>query len=364
MELTSRERILKAFALEEPDRVPCSPWGFPAWFDKLGKDYSEKIIKNTDVLVAVRTGSKAETWIGGELANIHRRETTEDGNIREIIETPQGPLYATIKPTGDHVDWYIEHFFKDETDVEKFLSIPYKPLKIPMDDFHKWDKFIGDEGLVLGEISNPFYCSAYYFGTEENLLQTYVNKDMIIRLLDAVIERVCDVIKNASKQGVKAWRIIGAEYASTRVLPPKLFREFIVKYEKKIVDTIHECGGIAFMHMHDKMYDLIDDILEIGPDAIDPLEAPPGGDIDLATAKKRMGSQICLVGNIDEMLILSTADKNEVERLSKDCIRAAGYGGGYILGGTASGLFNPQTMDNFLVMAEVCKKHGKYPLKL
>ncbi len=364
MELTSRERILKAFRLEEADRVPCSPWGFSAWFDKLGPEYSKKVIKNTDILVAVRTGSKAETWIGQGIHDIYRKETTSDGNIREIIETPKGPLYATIKPTGDHIDWYIEHFFKDETDIEKFLSIPYKPLNVPMDDFYEWDRYIGNEGLVLGEISDPFYCSAYYFGTEENLVQCYINKDVIIALLDAVVDRLCDVIRNGSKLGVKVWRIVGAEYASTRVLPPECFREFIVKYDKKIVDTIHECGGIAFMHMHDKISDLLDDILEIGPDVLDPLEAPPGGDIDLVTAKNRIGHKICLVGNIDEMTILSTATKEEVERLSIECIRAAGYGGGYVLGGTASGLFIPQTIENFIVMADVCKEYGTYPLKV
>ncbi len=362
--MTSRERLLKAFHLEEPDRVPCSPWGFPKYFDKLGPDYSQKIIKNTDILVAIRIGSEAETWIGGNLQDFYRKETTRDGKVTEIIETPDGPLTRIIKPTGDHVDWCLEHLFKNPTDVEKFLSIPYKQLCISMSEFYTWEQFIGNEGFVLGEISNPFCCSAYYFGTQENLLQCYYNKDLITYLLDVVVERLCDVIRNGSSLGVKAWRIVGSEFASTRVLPPECFRDYIVKYDKKIVDTIHECGGIAFMHMHDKVSDLLDDILEIGPDVIDPLEAPPGGDVELAAVKKKIGNKICLVGNIDEMTILSTASPEKVERLSIECIKAAGHGGGYVLGGTASGLFIPQTIENFLIMADVCKRYGQYPLSL
>ena len=356
MELTSRERVLRTLQLMETDRIPCSPFVFDAWFGLAPKDYADRLVANTDIMVAVRTGSKAETCVGGELHNVSKRFSTPDGNIREVIQTPKGDLTAAIKPTGDHIDWYLEHLFKDPSDVEKFLSIPYKPLDPPMENFYKWESYIGTEGLVLGEISNPFYCPAYYFGTEENLIQTYSNKDLVTSLLDALVVRACDVIKNASKLGVKVWRIIGAEYASPRVLPPHFYKDIIVKYDKQLVDTIHECGGIAYMHMHDKMMDVLDDIIEIGPDALDPLEAPPLGDVNLSAVKKRLGDKMCLVGNIDDMNVLSRASKEEVERLSLECIEAAGKGGGYILGGTASGLFMPKTVDNFIVMADVCKR--------
>jgi len=44
---------------------------------------------------------------------------------------------------------------------------------------------------------------------------------------------------------------------------------------------------------------LLEEFADTGADALNPLEAPPMGDIyDLGDAKRRMGDRVCVFGNV------------------------------------------------------------------
>ncbi len=92
----------------------------------------------------------------------------------------------------------------------------------------------------------------------------------------------------------------------------------------------------------------------------DPLEAPPSGDVCLADAKKRIGDRVCLVGNLDDMAVISSVPLNELEKLCKSCIDKAAPGGGYILAGTSTGLYTPKLAERWLFMAKVAREYGSY----
>jgi uroporphyrinogen-III decarboxylase len=66
-------------------------------------------------------------------------------------------------------------------------------------------------------------------------------------------------------------------------------------------------------------------------DVIEPLEEPPGGDVDIAEMKKRYGSKVCLKGNINTFDFMLNATPQQVEEKPKRLIDECAPGGGFVL---------------------------------
>jgi uroporphyrinogen-III decarboxylase len=92
-------------------------------------------------------------------------------------------------------------------------------------------------------------------------------------------------------------------------------------------------------------------------DALDPLEVPPYGNVDLADAKRRIGNRVCIVGGLDDMEILESLDEETVKDMGRKCIEAAGPDS-YVLGGTASGTYTEKAARNFIALVDVAKEYA------
>ena len=147
--------------------------------------------------------------------------------------------------------------------------------------------------------------------------------------------------------------------SSTSMLSPPLFREFSVPYLREICDAVHAGGGYLVSHHHGRCRDILDDIAGYGTDVIEPLEAPPTGDVDLAEAKQRVGDTCCLKGNVGTVDVLLQGTVADVEQAVKDCMAAAKDGYGFILG-TGDQVARDTPIDNFRAFVRCGRKYGVY----
>jgi uroporphyrinogen decarboxylase len=116
--------------------------------------------------------------------------------------------------------------------------------------------------------------------------------------------------------------------------PPLLnmewFRRTVVEPNRALFARIKESGGYIWMHCHGKVAHLLDDLIEIGVDVLNPLEPPKNGDVDMAETVRKYGSRIGLEGNIEiQDLLLSSPE--EVRALMKECVDAGAPSGRFIL---------------------------------
>jgi uroporphyrinogen-III decarboxylase len=95
------------------------------------------------------------------------------------------------------------------------------------------------------------------------------------------------------------WRIYGPEYASPPYLPPRLFRDYVVRYDTPMVTSIQKYGGFARLHCHGKIKSILDDIAATGCLGLDPVEPPPQGDVSLSYVREHYGKQMILFGNLE-----------------------------------------------------------------
>src|SRR5690554_2010946 len=142
-ELTSRERLTRCFYHQETDRPAVySRTAFPqadATYDKLKRLINEK----TDI---------KKTWNGIEVEKypIHTaQEPYREGYIKsyKTLKTPKGNLTSTsVTCVQDHSTTVVEYFIKDETDIEKYLSLPFPEIRINPSLYYKAEQEIGERG--------------------------------------------------------------------------------------------------------------------------------------------------------------------------------------------------------------------------
>jgi uroporphyrinogen-III decarboxylase len=90
----------------------------------------------------------------------------------------------------------------------------------------------------------------------------------------------------------------GQEYIVPPLHGPKDFQDFNVRYDKPIVDRVHELGGRVHVHCHGPLKSVFGGFLEAGIDVLHPVEPPPQGDITPAEAKELARGKMCIEGNI------------------------------------------------------------------
>lgn len=339
--MTSRERLLRAIRKEKVDRIPVAPWG-------LGKldpnsEIARELIAKTDILIEASPG--VDPFWGEYLNSLI---VGDDGDF--ILPTPAGEFRWRVKRT-DITQAMVEFPFKSPADAERFLSLSYKKPSPSFKHFYELRNWLGEEGLVLVGIPNGVCLPASFFSPEDFCLYWALNSSLIKKLTEVGTERVIAMVEELCKGGVDAFRIIGGEYV-TQQLGPKGVEGLLKPYDIPLIESIHRYGAIAYYHNHGKVKRFLDDLKALGMDALDPLEAPPWGDVELKEAQKRIGDAVCLVGNLDDMEILNKMDEEMVKNIALERIKDM-RPEGFILGGTASGIFGERAAYNFIALGEM-----------
>jgi uroporphyrinogen decarboxylase len=184
--------------------------------------------------------------------------------------------------------------------------------------------------------------------------------DLVERLVATMNERLAVYVEACCEKGVRSFWMGGSEHCGPGVVRPAMFRRLITPYDARIVAMMHDYGAVVNYHTHGKLHDVLDEIAAIGVDVMSPIETGLRGDVTLAEVKERVGDRICLKGNLDDMAFLTLAQADEVRAAAEDCLAQAAAGGGYILSGTDAGIYRPEWVASFLVMAEVAREY-RYP---
>ena len=371
--LSSRTRLLKILKGEEIDRVPISLYEFDGFYDDwihLNKEYVEILEyakgKTDKMYFWSPQTSKPVLFYGVIDEECISREIWRDGKsvyTRITLETPRGTVEKISRRDDNiHTSWTIKYFCRDVKDAQKILSIPYEPWRPGLDSFFTLDRKLGDDGIILGDIADPLCLTVGLFGLSRFLKLYMRNREVIFDLMDFFQERICNYLEYILKNGaVTLYRICGPEYATPPYLHPKEFDRLVNSYDSEMIDLIHKYGGYARLHSHGKIKRVLPYIGRMSIDAIDPLEPPPDGDVELREARKILGSDVVLIGNIEERL-LELGSKREIEKQVRKAIKEGSSDGGFILSPTAMPIVTPlrrKAQQNIIHYIDCGLKYGK-----
>jgi len=180
----------------------------------------------------------------------------------------------------------------------------------------------------------------------EKAVAVYVNRS--IAYIRAMLAAGVDAIMTTDDYSDNRGPIMGVEF----------FRRFVLPGIAKQCEVIHELGGYFIKHTDGNLWEVLDDLVEIGIDGWHGIQRNIG--MDMAKLKKRYGGRLCLFGGVNaETLIAGTPEiaREEV----RTAIARAGKGGGLVL--TCSNVVAAgASLEIYRAMRQAISDYGTYPL--
>lgn len=239
-----------------------------------------------------------------------------------------------------YTTWTLEHFIKSVDDLKLFLQLPIESLRGNTDvsAFLTAEEKVGETGVVMVDTPDPLCLAAGLFDMETFIVTAMTEPGLFHQLLEKMASFLLPLTRTtAGLLPRRPWRIYGPEYAAPPFLRPALFREYVVRYDKTMIEAIHLHDGFVRIHSHGRLQEILHDIVSMGCDGLDPIEPPPQGDMELEQVHRMYGGQLVLFGNIelsDIENLSTTAFRNKVRQALQQ--GTGGFGKGFVLMPSAS----------------------------
>lgn len=334
--MTSRDRLLALLHDKPVDRCGVCTYTFDGFNNPRLRDEPSAAdaiaLVDAETEIMLSWGARVEPNIflsaSPEVSVCDERSPEDDHTvIRTTLHTPRGDLHSLcVTHEGVATSWKVEHLLKSDEDVERFLSIPYVKPTVTANQFEDAELRIGERGLVAVDMADPIGYVADLFEFGEWTVRAWRDPATIRRLLDAMAPRVYDWLDGVLALGIcdVVFRLCGPEYASEPYLSPARFREFVTEYDLPIARKIHDAGCYLRVHSHGRLAKVLDHIMELEPDILEPVEGPPSGDITMGELARRVGRNCVLMGNL-EPRELEFVEGEAVDNLVRGIIESVAY---------------------------------------
>lgn len=373
MNWTSRQRILTAMRRGKADRVPVIPdisnmvparrTRKPFWDIYLHDNPSLD-----EAYVEAVKYYGMDGWYIYDNATMHEEprwnrkilETTEDEiKVEHWIDTPSGRLEQFLTYPVNDPPWTIRGMIRDlHEDIPKLLwYMKNKPLGSLCRNRGK----IGDLGVygVAIETFMGFWVWVRDGGSTQAIMDFFEQPDLMKNIHEGYLEFVGRAASYVASEKPDEILIAGSA-SSLSLSSPDIYREYDLPVVKLVSSICKKAGIIAHQHTCGRSGMIVEiNYKETDVNVMEPLERPPGGDVDLGEVKKRFGDKFCLKGNVNTFETMLNGSPADVEREAKHCIDAAAAGGGFILStGDQCGRDTPD--ENLFALVDTAKNYGRY----
>jgi uroporphyrinogen-III decarboxylase len=257
--------------------------------------------------------------------------------VRYTFHTPRADL-TTVLQSNEHTSWVTERLIKEKADVDVIADFATKP-RLDVDAVNRASAEYGERGLVRGTVvcfdvyGQPgcWQDAAVLCGIERLIMETYDDPEWVRHLLDVLFERKKVFLESTAGAHYDVIELGGGDASST-VISPRIFEEFVAPYDAPLIRIAHEAGQRIVYHTCGGMMPFLERLAAMEPDAMETFTpAGMGGDTRLAEAKRRIGRSVCMIGGFDQFHYFVGNTPEETRKAVRECFRAAGEGGGYIL---------------------------------
>ena len=175
---------------------------------------------------------------------------------------------------------------------------------------------VGRTHSVLGWVEGPLALYADLRGVESMFLDLVDNADMYLRAAEIIIE---NQIRFARAQVAAGADMIGVGDAVASQISPAMYQRFVLPFEKKLFEAIHEAGATVKLHICGNIGRNIRFMAETGCDILDVDWMVP-----LDEARKAVGPAMTLGGNLDPAAVLLQGTPQEVANTARGNIEMGG----------------------------------------
>ncbi len=140
---------------------------------------------------------------------------------------------------------------------------------------------------------------------------------------------------------------------------PELYRQMIKPYHRRLVEVIKsKTQAKVLMHSDGCVYPIIGDLIEIGVDALNPVQVS-AKDMGSQRLKADFGGSLSFWGGIDTHEVLPVGTPEDVRNEVMTRIRDLAPGGGYVLA-SVHNILEEVPPENVVAMLDTALEYGRY----
>jgi uroporphyrinogen decarboxylase len=375
--MNHRERVLAALNHEEPDRVPIDLGG------TLATMFNINAYEKLKEYLGIETPSEILS-LRSMIAKIE-----EEILLRYDVDTRALPLLGNSRPT-EHLP---DGSFVDEWGIKRMQPHPrghFMDVDNPLDgdytlddlDRYPWPDpedpgyteglaeaaerlhHETDYAVILTLPVGPVHLGQWLRGYERWLMDLVDN----VEFFEAMTGKVTDIWLRISQRMLDA---VGSNadiicygddiaFQSGPMVRHDMYEARIKPHQRRIFDLLRGHSGKVLYHSCGSVVSLIEDLIELGVDALNPVQVNAAR-MDTDALKSEFGDRIAFWGAVDTQRVLPTGTPDEVRAEVRRRIEDLAPGGGYVL----SSVHNIQAEvppENIEAMLKEALVAGRYPL--
>ncbi len=179
-------------------------------------------------------------------------------------------------------------------------------------------------------------------------------KDRAARMVEAALQRA----QAYARGGVLDGFCLCSDYCfnDSPFLSPAMFDEFVAPYLAELVAGYREMGFYVIKHTDGNIMPILDRLVAARPHALHSLD--PQGGVDIAEVKRRVGRQVCLIGNVSCAMLDTGTDQQCVES-ARYALASGMPGGGYVFC-TSNCIYTGMDLRRYELILDVWRAEGNY----
>jgi len=257
-------------------------------------------------------------------------------------------------------DWYDlpPYFFEEDTPTE----LPATRGRGNYEDFFRKIKYIKEhyDVYILVTVWGSHWEKAYFArGIENFLYDLAADPDWAKQLLDLIIRKNLVMLENILPCEHIDGVLLGSDWGTQRdlIMSPECFRTMIKDGEKQEYDLLRKYGKDVFVHSCGKIDRIMDDLVEIGVQGLNPVQPEC---MDLRWLKETYGDSVTFYGGISTQKTLPYGTPQDVARETDETVTLMSKNGGYITAPSQE-IQEDVPYENLIALIETAKKWAKQP---
>ena len=354
--MSPKERVLTAFALEEPDRVPIDYLANPGIDGRLKAHFGLRPNDHDGLLEALgvdfRTVNAA--YVGPRLHDDLPGVTVDMWGIhRRWVEHETGGYW-------DYCDFPLRDAALDEVEAWPMPSpddFDYEAIADRCRRYADYAVVVGGAGIadIINSSGMLFHMERVLIGliTDDPALLHYVDRRLdvlheVLRRTLAAAAGGIDILQMGEDLGTQIGPMISLELYRKHLRPRhQRFVDLASSYDIPVM--IHTCGSSSWAYK---------DFIEMGVDVVDTLQ-PEAKKMAPAYLKETFGDRLAFHGCISTAGPVAYGTPQEVEQNVRKTLEVMMPGGGYALSPTHQLQDNSPT-ENVVAMYEAAHRYGWY----
>lgn len=264
--------------------------------------------------------------------------------VKPVLDSqiPFADLGMNVRFPEDDYGFIKEHPVKEMEDIDELAFFDPSVAKecpqftkVIVESLEATSKMLEEDLHVCGLSWGPITTAGYLMGTEDMLMMTMIEPDMVKKLVKKVAPFVTAMQNKMIEAGATVmW--MADPTSSEDLISPSMFKEYSYPALKEVISDVKKANDVpSFLHICGNTLDTMMMLPEIGVDCFSFDHA-----VDIEKAKRKAGNKMAIMGNIDPVRMIMSSTPEEITSECHRLIDIAGRDGGFIL---APGCETPQS---------------------